>query len=303
MTRRIDPREAELVITALRAANPIRQGTVRRAPDHVDSFLLQVMERTDMVQDITKRVGSSGSASRRPRQVPKWVGFAAGFAFAVLIAIPVLLMNRGPSDVALADLPAAQAKLVAEVVEAINDEDFGAFRSLFAADGGVGFETGLLRPYHQGVEGGQAIPLTDEAGFEADFAWGAALDRRVSLRACETQSERIIRCEISFSFEALRTGWVETLGIALAEEGGISRLSTEPFDVDPVDREQPLSFIGFYEFQDWLEETHPDEYQRLVDPGTPGSVNGVEIEFGMAPQNPELVSEFTALIDEYLASR
>jgi hypothetical protein len=300
VTRRIDPREAELVIAGLRAANPVRREAGRRPPDQVDAFLLQVMERTDMVQDITKRVASS-KPLRQP--MPRWVVFAAGFAFAALIAIPVLLLNRGPADPALADLPPAHAQLVAKVVETVNDEDFDAFRSLFAADGSVGFETGMFRPYHQGVEAGQPIPVTDEAGFEADFAWGAVLDRRVSLRACEPQNERILRCEISFSLEAFRAGWVETMGIALAESGGISLLSTEPLDVDPVDRDQPLSFIGYYEFQDWLETTHPDEYQRLVDPGTPGSIKGVEIELGMAPQNPDLVDEFTALIDEYLASR
>lgn len=303
MTRRIDPREAELVVGELRAANPVRRGPGRQTPDQVDAFLLHVMERTDMVQDITRRAGASHGGPKPGRQMPKWLGFAAGFAFAALIAIPVLLLNRGPADPALADLPTAQAKLVSDVVEGINSEDFDAFRSLFSADGRVGFETGLHRPYHEGVEGGQPIPVTDEAGFEADFAWGAVLDRRVSLRTCETESDRIFRCEIGFSLDAFRAGWVETLAIALAEDGRISLLSTEPRDMDPIDRDQPLSFIGYFEFQDWLAENHPDEYERLVDPGTPGEINGVEIELGLAPQNPGLVGEMTALIDEYVASR
>lgn len=303
MTRRIEPREAELVIAKLRAANPVRRGSGRQTPNQVDAFLLQVMERTDMVQDITRRAGTSQRGPKSSRQMPKWLGFAAGFAFAALIAIPVLLLNRAPADPALADLPAAQARLVSDVVEGVNSEDFDAFRSLFSAGGRVGFETGLHRPYHEGVEGGQPIPVSDEAGFEADFAWGAVLDRRVSLRTCETESDRIFRCEISFSLEALRAEWVETMAIALAEDGGISLLSTEPRDVDPIDRDQPLSFIGYFEFQDWLSENHPDEYQRLVDPGTPGEINGVEIEIGLAPQNPDLVGAMTALIDEYLSSR
>lgn len=299
MTRRIDPSESEMVIAGLRAANPVRRGAERQTPDQVDAFLLQVMERTDMVQDITKRVGSSKGEPGR-RQVPKWVGFAAGFVFAALIAIPVLLLvDQGRGDPALEALSAAQAGVVEAFVEAVNMEDFEAFRSLFAADGSVAFETGLLRPYHEGVAGGQPIPVTDEAGFEADFVWGAALDRRMTLRACESESDRIFRCEVISNLGAYRTEWVETLGIGLAEEGGISQLFTEPLDVDPVDRDQPLSLIEYLDaFDRWLAETHPDEYERLVRPGTPGEINGVE-----TPLDPDLVDELSALIDEYVASR
>lgn len=299
MTRRIDPREAELVIAGLRAANPVRRAAVRQTPDQVDAFLLQVMERTDMVQDITKRVGSpTGGPGRRP--MPRWVGFAAGFAFAALIAIPLLLVvNRGPVDPALEGLSAAQATVVENLVEAVNDEDFEAFRALFADDGSVAFETGLVRPYHEGVSGGQPIPVTDEAGFAADFAWGAVLDRRMTLRVCQSESERSLSCEVATVLGAYRTEWVETLGIGLAEEGGISLVFTEPRDVDPVDRDQPLSLIEYFDdFDRWLEENHPDEYERLVRPGTPGEVNGVE-----TPLDPDLVDELSALIDEYVASR
>jgi len=301
VTGRVDPRDVESVIAELRSANPIRR-VGRQTPDQVDAFLLQVMERTDMVQDITKRAKlPKGGPSRR--QMPRWIGFAAGFAFAALIAVPVLILNRGPVDPALTGLPAAQASLVTEVVEAINNEDFDTFHSLFADEGRVGFETGLHRPYHQGVDGGQPIPVSDEAGFEADFAWGAVLDRRVSLRTCESQSDRIISCEISFSLEAFRAGWIETLSVALTDDGDIALLSTEPLDPDPVDPDQPLTFIGYYEFQDWLNDTHPEEYRRLVEPGSPGTIAGVEITLGLAPENPDLVDEMTALIDEYLDSR
>jgi hypothetical protein len=232
-----------------------------------------------------------------------WMGFAAGFALAALIAIPVLIFTGGSTDPvaddpALQGLSATQATLVSDVVAAINGEDFDAFRSLFAADGKVGFETGLSRPYHQGVEGGQAIPVTDAAGFEADFAWGAVLDRRISVRDCESQGGRIFDCHIEFALEALRLGGLETMTIALDESGGISLLFTEPM---PGDSSQPLAIADLYEFHTWLEETHPDEYRRRGRPGPPGSINGVEIPLSFAPMNPELVPEMTALIDEYLA--
>lgn len=302
MTRRIDPHEADFVVAQLRAANPVRQTGPSHKPEQVDAFLLEVMERTDMVQDISNRTSSAEDSPKPQRNLSRWVGFAAGFALAALIAIPVLLVNQGPSNPALDGLPASQAELAVDLVDAINAEDFDAFRALFSPDGrGVGFETGLHRPYHEGVEGGQPIPVTDETGFEADFAWGAALDRRVSLRACQSQSARIFRCDIAFSFEAWRAEWSERMSIALAEDGRISLLGTEPLHPDPVERSQPLSYVGFFEFRDWLEETHPEEYQRLIDPGTPGTINGVEIVLGPAPKNPDLVDELTALIDDYLA--
>lgn len=296
MTRRIDPREAELVIAGLRAANPVRRTAERRTPEQVDAFLLQVMERTEMVQDITKRVGASKGGPRRQRQMPRWVGFAAGIAFAALIAIPALLVNQGPGDPALEGLSAAQARVIEDVVEAVNTEDFDAFRALFAADGSVAFETGLSRPY---PFGGEPIPVTDEAGFEADFTWGTTLGRRVTARSCESESDRAFRCEVTSSLGAYRTEWVETLGIGLAEEGGIFLLFTEPLDVDPVDREQPLSLIEYLDdFDRWLEENHPNEFERLVRPGTRGDINGIE-----TPLDPDLVDDLTALIDEYVATR
>jgi hypothetical protein len=300
VTRRIDPHEAELVIAKLRSANPVRQRAGRQTPDEVDAFLLQVMERTNMVQDITKRVGSSRGGPGSGRQMPKWLGFATGFAFAALVAIPVLLLNRGPADPALAELPTAQAKLVSDVAEAANTEDLDAFRSLFGDDGAVAFETGYLsQPFHEGVAGGEAIPVTDEAGFEADFAWGAIIDRRMTLRSCESESDRSVRCEITSTMGTFRTEWVETLGIGLGEDGGISLLFTEPLEVDPIDRDQPLSLIEFIDsFDRWLQENQPDEFERLVRPGTPGEINGVEV-----PLDPDLVDELTALIDEYVAGR
>jgi hypothetical protein len=249
-----------------------------------------------MVQDITKRVGS---LERESRQIPRWVGFAAGLALVALIALPVLLVNQRPSDPALEGLPAAQARVVENVVEAVNSEDFAAFRDQFGDEGAVAFENGLFRPYHEGVAGGQPIPVTDEAGFEADFAWGAVIDRRMVLRSCESESELSLRCEITSSELAHRMEWVETLGIGLAEDGGISLLFTEPLDVDPVDRDQPLSLIEYLDdFDRWLQETHPDEFERLVRPGTPGEVNGVE-----TPLDSDLVDDLTALIDEYVATR
>lgn len=195
MTRRIDPREAELAIARLRAANPARRGQSRQTPDQVDAFLLQVMERTAMVQDITKRVGPQGGTRRG--QMPKWVGFAVGLAFAGLIAIPVLI-NRGPRDPAMAGLSAAQAQVIEAAVEAVNTEDFDAFRALFADEGAVAFETGFLsQPYFEGVAAGQPIMVSDEAAFEADFEWGEIIDRRLAPRRCVAESERIFGCEIT----------------------------------------------------------------------------------------------------------
>jgi hypothetical protein len=273
------------------------------SPDQVEAFLLQVMERTDMVQDISTRLDTDEAPHRGARHMPSWLGFAAGFALAALIATPVLL-STGDSAETVADDPALQglstqqAALASEMVAAINGEDFDDFRSLFAADGEVGFETGLHRPYHEGVEGGQPIPVTDTAGFEADFAWGAVLDRRIAIRDCESQGERIFGCEIGFALEALRLGGLETMSIALDESGRISLLSTEPM---PGEGPQPLNISDLSGFYTWLEETHADEYRRLVRPGTPGSINGVEIQLSYAPMNPDLVPEMTALIDEYLA--
>jgi hypothetical protein len=273
------------------------------SPDQVEAFLLHVMERTEMVQDISTRRDMDEPPHRGARHMSPWMGFAAGFALAALIAIPVLIVTGGSTDPvaedpALQGLSAHQAELVSEVVAAVNGEDFDDFRSLFAADGKVGFETGLHRPYHQGVEGGQPIPVTDAAGFEADFAWGAVLDRRISIRDCDSRDERIFGCDIEFALEALRLGGLESMAIALNESGEISLLSTAPM---PGEGPQPLTISDISGFNTWLEETHPDEYRRLVQPGTSGSINGVEIQLSLAPMNPELVPEMTALIDEYLA--
>ena len=303
MTRRIDPARADFVVSRLRASNPQKGDRRRMSPDQVESFLLQVMERTEMVQNISTQRDMDEAPHRRPPNMSPWLGFAFGFALAALIAIPVLIFTGDSTDPvaddpALQGLPAHQAELASDVVAAVNGEDFDGFRSLFGADGKVGFETGLHRPYHQGVEGGQPIPVTDAAGFEADFAWGAVLDRRISIRDCESQGERIFGCDIEFALEALRLGGLETLRIALDESGEISLLSTEPM---PGDGSQPLTISDLSEFNTWLEETHPDEYRRLVRPGTPGSINGVEIQLSYAPMNPDLVPEMTALIDEYLA--
>lgn len=277
-------------------------------PDQVESLFLRVMERTEMVQDIsTKRSETEEAAPTRLRRLPPWLGFAAGFAVAALVAAPVFVLGFSsvvPSDPALEGLSAPQAETMARVVGAVNEEDFDAFRSEFAADGAAGFHTGIHRPYHQGVEGGQPIPVTDAEGFEADFLWGAALDRRIELRSCESQSDRIFSCEIAFSLEALRLGGIENLTLAMSESGEIALLSTE-LAFPPQQGPQPLDIEGFSEFRTWLEETRPDEYRRLVEPGTPGSIAGVDLSGSLtfAPRNPELVSEMTALIDEYLATR
>ncbi|HEX6221038.1 MAG TPA: hypothetical protein VF115_08080 [Acidimicrobiia bacterium] len=67
--------------------------------------------------------------------------------------------------------------------------------------------------------------------------------------------------------------------------------SPGPLDVDPIDRDQPLSLIEFIEsFDSWLQETHPGEFERLVRPGTPGEINGVE-----TPLDLDLIDELTAL--------
>lgn len=309
MIRQIDPHQERLVLSRLRAANPVPRGLGRETPDQIESFLLHVMERTEMVQNISQRERDpKNTVPQWRRQPPRWLGFAAGFALAALIAIPVLLNDATPdrvlSDPALDGLPASQAELVSQIVVAVNGENFEDFRSHFAADGAVAFETGLHRPYHEGVEGGQPIPMTDPDGFEADFLWGASLDRRVELRDCQSQDARVFSCEIGFALEALRLGGVETLSLALDESGEIALLSTEPAaDAATGDGEQPLARADLSEFEDWLERNHPDEYRRLVRPGTPGSINGVEIQLSFAPMNPELVPEMTALIDEYLASR
>jgi hypothetical protein len=295
-------------MSRLRSANPVPSGGRRRTPDQVESLLFEVMERTDMVQDISKRTDDREKAPRTGRrQLRPWLGFAAGFALAALIAIPVLLLGGESTDPlvgdpALEQLPAVQADLVSQVVNAINGEDFDAFRSWFAADGAVGFETGLLRPYHQGVEGGQRIPMTDPEGFEADFLWGAALDRRIALRSCMSESARILSCDIEFTLEALRLGGVETMAMALNEAGEIALLATEP-TFDAATGEQPLTVQDLSGFETWLEEAHPEDFRRLVRPGTPGSINGVELQSSFAPMNPELVPAMTALIDEYLAAR
>lgn len=310
MTRRIDPRQEDILMSQLRSANPVPAGGRRRTSDQVESLLFEVMERTDMVQDISKRTedGEKSPQTGR-RQLRPWLGFAAGFALAALIAIPVLLLGGESTDPvagdpALEGLPAMQADLVSQVVNAINQEDFDAFRSGFAADGAIGFETGLLRPYHQGVEGGQRIPMTDPEGFEADFLWGAALDRRIALRSCTSASARILSCDVEFALEALRLGGVETMAMALNEAGEIALLATEPtFDAATGERKQPLTVQDLSGFETWLEEAHPEDFRRLVRPGTPGSINGVELQSSFAPMNPELVPAMTALIDEYLASR
>jgi hypothetical protein len=298
VTRQASPQESDAIIERLRAANPIR-ATDRQTPEQVTSFLLDVMERTDMVQDITKE-----GREQRPgtsRRIPGWLVFAASFVLVVGVALPLLLWSNDGS--AVADLPSDHAALLRGTVEAINEEDLDVFASHFGPGGAVAFETGILRPYHEGFE--RAIPVTDADGFEADFLWGAALDRRVELRDCQAQSERIIRCEIGFSYEALRTGWVESLSMAIDESGRIELFATEPLRPDPGSDEAPqeLTFSEFHEFQNWLEQTRPDEYRRLIDPGTPGTIGGVEIQFSVPPRNPELVAEMSALIDEYLETR
>lgn len=245
-----------------------------------------------MVQDIARRAGTPQGGPKSGRQMPRWLGYAAGFAFAAFIAIPVLVLNRGPADPALESLSAAQAQVIEDVVESVNSADFDAFRSLFGDDGAVGFETGYLsQPFHEGVADGQPILVIDDAVFEADFAWGAIIDRRMTLRSCESESDRSVRCEITSTMGTFRTEWVETLGIGLDEDGGISLLFTGPLDVDPIDRDQPLSLIEFIEsFDSWLQETHPGEFERLVRPGTPGEINGVG-----TPLDLDLIDELTAL--------
>ncbi|MGH8915048.1 MAG: hypothetical protein ACRDZM_11110 [Acidimicrobiia bacterium] len=308
MTKRIDPDRADSVLSALQAANPIPKGARDMGPDHVESLLLQVMERTEMVQDIsTKRSETEEQAPARRRRLAPWLGFAAGFALAALVAVPVFVFGFSgvvPRDPALEGLPASQAETMADIVQAINDEDFDAFRSPFGADGAAGFHTGIHRPYHQGVEGGQPIPVTDAEGFEADFRWGAALDRRVDPRSCRTQSERIVSCEVAFSLVALRMGGIETLTMVFDESGQIALLSSELAVTEELGP-QPLDIVGLNQFKTWLEETRPDEYRRLVEPGTPGSISGVDLSRTLTfpPRNPDLVPELTALIDEYLATR
>jgi hypothetical protein len=299
VTRRIAPREAELVIAGLRAANPIRREATRRPPDQVDAFLLHVMERTEMVQDKTRTVGSPRDGSPR-RPIPRWIGFAAGLGLVVLVALPLLLVNSGPNDPALEGLSASQARVVEKLVDAVNSEDFEGFRVLFADEGSVAFETGFLsQPHFEGVAAGQSIAVSDEAAFEADFFWGAIIDRRLTPMTCTAENDRIVLCEITSTMGTFRTEWVERLSMGLTEDGRISLLSTEPLDVDPVDREQPLNLIEFLEgFDRWLQGNHPDEFERLVRPGTRGEINGVE-----TPLDPDLIDDLTALIDEYVASR
>lgn len=298
MTKQVDPRESNAVIERLRGANPVR-GVERETPEQVSAFLLDVMERTDMVQDITKQSTEQRAGSRR--KAPGWLAFAASFALVVAVAIPVLISGNEGS--AVAELPSDQAEVVTGVVEAINQENLEAFRSYFGPDGAVAFQTGILRPYHEGTD--RTIPVTDRPGFDADFLWGAAIGRRVDLVDCQAQSDQIVRCEIGFSLEDLRTGWVESLSVVFDESGQVETLATAVLRPDPGPEEAPqeLTFSGFQEFQDWLEETHPDEYERLVQPGTPGSIGGVEIQFSVPPRNPDLVTDMTALIDEYLETR
>lgn len=306
MTRRVSPRESEAIIDRVRAANPIR-GTESQTSEQVTAFLLDVMERTDMVQDITKQ--RREQRPRSSRSIPGWLVFAASFVLVVAIAGPMLIWGSNETsslDTAVAELPAEQAAVLVGAVEAHNAENLDDFASHFGAEGGAAFESGIHRPYHQGVEGGQEIPVTDVEGFEANFLWGGALDRRLDLETCQAQSDRIVRCEGSVSYEALRTGMLVSVSMALDESGEIALFATEPLNPDPGPDESPqeLTFIGFHEeFLPWLEQNRPDEYERLVEPGTPGTIGGVEIQFSLPPRNPDLVADMTALIDEYLATR
>jgi hypothetical protein len=301
VTKQVSPRESDAVIERLRAADPVR-AIERPTPEQVSAFLLDVMERTDMVQDITKP--GTEQRAQSPRKTPGWLVLAASFALVMAVAVPVLIWGNDGS--AVADLPSDQAAVVTGVVEAVNQENLEAFASHFGPEGGAGFEVGIHRPYHQGVEGGQKIPVTDADGFEADFLWGAALDRRLDLETCQSQSERIVSCRGSVSYEALRTGWLVSVSVAFDESDAIALFATEPLNPDPGPDEAPqeLTFIGFHEeFLSWLEQNRRDDYERLVDPGTPGTIGGVEILLTLPPQNPELVADMTALIDEYLRTR
>jgi hypothetical protein len=88
-------------------------------------------------------------------------------------------------------------------------------------------------------------------------------------------------------------------GLGFAEVGAISLLFTEPLDVDPVERDQPLSLMEYLDdFDRWIQETHPDDFERLVRPGTPGEISGVEM-----PLDPDPVDDLTSLIDEHVATR
>lgn len=310
MTPRFDPEREELVVSMLRKANPVPRGEIRHSPEQVTAFLLEVTERTDMVQHITAPVEQTPERGGDPAGWKRrhWVGFAAGFALALLIALPVLLLglNDGQpeiADPALNGLTSHQAQIVAKAVDAINEERFDDFRALFAADGSVGFEQGLLMPYHVGVESGQPISVTDTAGFEADFIWSATLDRRADLIDCVSQTERIFDCDVVVTWEPLRIETVQNWGFALDESGRLRLLVTEPNHSEPAGRSQPLDVTDLHDVEVWMEENRPEEYRRLIRPQTPFEINDVEIVSPFSPDNPDLIDEMTVLIDEYLASR
>jgi hypothetical protein len=306
--RHLDAPQEAAIIALVRDANPVSRTARSERPREVEEFLLSVMERTDMVHDISTRETERVEHSQVPRWVTtRWAQFGIGLAVATLLAVPAfLLLGRNGGDLvvdpALEGIPALQAMTLNEVVRGVNEESFVIFRDQFADDGGAGFEGGLVRPYHVGTESGQLIPVSDPSGFEADFLWGADLDRRIELKDCSVDAPRIVSCEAYLAWGALRHGYDVTLGVAFSQSGKVVSLMTEPTEIDPTDGSQPMGFTAYQHFLDWLQGVHPDAYMRLVDPGTTGSINGIELTLADPPRNPDLVAEMTSLIDEYLAT-
>lgn len=220
----------------------------------------------------------------------------------LVIALALLLASLGAIAVGSRlvqpdPLPAIQEDMIRHVVGAVNDRDQAALRSMFAADGALGFPWVDARAGREGEVDMSDVNMGAEGSVEAWTGtlaeWGLAAE----LGSCRSQSESAVTCGVVTRWHVLQLEIGEQWTFEF-DGARVTRLEMVRVDADPPNRVLPLGLVDLERWEAWLRETRPEQAERLL-PDGPDIFGWMYFRFGL-DANPE---EIGASIHEYLASR
>lgn len=285
------------VIEALRWANPVPPNLAEEvAFRSLQDILGSPLGRND---------GMSSSTITRPQERaknrPRWPRYL-GAAAVVAVAIGLVMSLTRPAGISAdwGDTPAELRAVVQQVVDAVRQGDRAAFTGAFA-EGGT-FTTHL--DFANRASCCDSYPVEEAGLVDSWMAVNEAWEMESDLRSCQLASESNVRCSV-------RTRW-ENLQMEITEEwvfhfdgSAIRSFGTLNDELEPADRSMPLSYVDLADWEEWLADSDPQEYERLLVYEDPfeRSINGASFWSTILRYDPALADQIRASIETYVATR
>lgn len=157
--------------------------------------------------------------------------------------------------------PTAEPAVIGQVIDAVNTRDIAALRTTFAPDAIV------VLP-HVSSDGLEEVAASNWEVSTENFleAWMNpidAWDMEADLGSCQADAESIFRCDVTTRWHVLQVEIGEVWTFVF-DGGDLRGLEMARVDPNPANRTLPLGYRDLPSWESWLDETHPDQAQRLL---------------------------------------